>query len=64
MSLKEIIVRQFTSGKFIFTVISAGVFAYLSIKGILPADKVHDIILIVIYAYFNKRQEETKGETK
>ena len=60
MELKRIIVEKITSGKFIITVISGVVFAYLSMKGILPVDKVHDVILIVIYAYFTKKSEEPK----
>jgi hypothetical protein len=64
MTLKQIIVEKITSGKFLFTITCALVFAYLSVKGILPADKVYDIILIVVYAYFTKKSEETKGEGK
>lgn len=64
MTLKEITIKQFTSGKFLFTITCALVFAYLSVKGILPSDKVYDIILIVVYAYFTKKSEETRGETK
>lgn len=56
------IIEKLSSGKFIFTMVAAGVFAYTSIKGMLPIDKVHDIILIVIYAYFTKRQEQNGGQ--
>ena len=45
---------KFSSGKFLFTLITAFVFATLAITGTLPSDKVHDIILIVVYAYFTK----------
>lgn len=42
------------SGRWLFTVTAAFVFAYLSIAGILPIDRVMEILLIVIYAYFSK----------
>jgi len=48
------VIEKFTSGRFIFTVVSAGVFLYLSIVGALPADDVMKILLIVVYAYFNR----------
>ena len=52
--MKEAIVSKLISGKFLFTIISAGVFAYMSISGKLPQDKVMEVVLIVIYAYFTK----------
>lgn len=58
------IIEKLSSGKFIFTMVCAIVFAYTAIKGILPIDKVHDIILIVIYAYFTKRNEQQNGGQK
>ena len=54
---KEIIDKA-TSGKFIFTMVAAGVFAYLSITKVLPTDKVMEVVLLVIYAYFNKKEEQ------
>ena len=57
---------KLTSGKFIFTVITALIFAFCAVKRILPADKITEIILIVVYAYFNKPTEPKKdeGQTK
>lgn len=58
------------SGRFIFTVVGACVFGYLSISGKLGADKVSEILLIIIYAYFSrsdraiKSSEEQKEGTK
>lgn len=43
------------SGKFWLTIICGAVFAYCSVKQILPQDKVSEIILIVIYGYFTKQ---------
>ena len=54
------IIEKLSSGKFLFTIVCAIVFAYTSMKGILPIDKVHDVILIVIYAYFTKPKEVQK----
>ena len=42
------------SGRFLFTVCAAFVFVVLSLKGTLTVDKVTEILLIVIYAYFNR----------
>ena len=47
------------SGRFIFTVVAALVFSIMSISGKLPVDKVNEIILIVIYAYFSRNDRST-----
>ena len=47
-------ITKLLSGRFIFTIITALVFAYLSLKGLLPQDKVMEVILLVVYAYFNR----------
>jgi len=52
-------VTKLTSGRFIFTVVCAGVFAYTSITGVLKEDKMMEILLIVVYAYFNRREPTT-----
>ena len=49
------ILAKLTSGRFLFTIIAALVFAYCAITKILPIDKVHEIILIVVYAYFSRQ---------
>ena len=55
------ILNKLLSGRFIFTIVSAFVFGYLSIFGILPIDRVMEVLLIIIYAYFTKeRKDETK----
>lgn len=56
-------IGKILSGRFIFTITCALVFAYLSIKNILPTDKIMEIILIVIYAYF-QRNDRKPPETK
>jgi hypothetical protein len=55
------ILAKLLSGRFIFTIIVALVFAYCSVARILPIDKTHEILLIVIYAYFS-RQDRVKPD--
>ena len=52
------------SGRFLFTIIAGIVFAVLAISGKLPVDKVQEIILIVVYAYFSKPRDPKEGQTK
>jgi hypothetical protein len=52
------------SGKFLFTVITALVFAYCAITGKLPQDKITEVILLVVYAYFNKPTNINGGQAK
>lgn len=42
------------SGRFLFTIVSAWVFGWLAMTGTLSTDKVMEVVLIVIYAYFNR----------
>jgi len=58
------ILNKILSGRFIFTIISALVFAYLAITKILPQDKVMEVILVVVYAYFNRPDRQNGGQTK
>ena len=55
------LLKKLSSGKFLFTIIAALVFAYVSISKILPVDKVHEILILVVYAYFSKNQDNPKG---
>lgn len=53
------------SGRFMFTLIAAFVFAVLSLSGQLPQDKVMEVILLVVYAYFNRADRPSKeGDPK
>ncbi len=47
-------IPKLLSGRFIFTVVCAGVFAVLSINKTLPVDKVMEVILVVVMAYFSR----------
>jgi len=55
---------KFLSGRFLFTIVAALVFAWLSITKVMPVDKVYEIILIVVYAYFSRTDRQNKGEIK
>jgi hypothetical protein len=62
--MKELLkpfIEKATSGKFLFTMVAALVFAILSLKHYLPQDKVMEVILIVIYAYFQKNPTQNGG---
>ena len=50
------------SGKFLFTMVAALVFAVLSISHVMPVDKVYEVILIVVYAYFSKPNDNNGGQ--
>jgi len=57
----EKIAAKLLSGKFLFTIIAALVFAYVSMTKILPVDKVHEILILVVYAYFSRQNNNPKG---
>lgn len=46
------------SGKFLLTVIAGLTFAYGVVTGYIPSDKATEVILIVVYAYFNKKEDK------
>jgi len=48
------------SGRFIFTIITAIVFMWASITGVLSNDQIVSIIMLIIGFYFNKPREEKK----
>lgn len=64
MNIPKEFVEKATSGKFLFTMVAALVFAYLSITKVLPVDKVMEVILIVIYAYFNRKPDNNGNTTE
>ena len=55
MRIIEVITAKLTSGKFLFTIGALLVYMYLSFTGKLPVDKVHEITLVVLYAYFTRK---------
>ena len=54
---------KITSARYIFVVVVAFVFAWLSISGKLPVGKVTEIILLVFYAYFS-RSDRSRSNRK
>ena len=49
--------NKLLSGRFIFTVVTAIVFAWASYGKILTSDQIAGIILVVVAFYFNKNKE-------
>jgi len=64
MTLKEHIVSKFTSGQWILTVTCGIVFAYVSIKKIIPADAVIAILSMVFISYFQRDRSKENGGVK
>jgi predicted small integral membrane protein len=58
MGLLERLIFKVTSGRFIFTVVVAGVYAYLACAGLMEENRINEITLIVLYAYFNRPRVE------
>jgi len=52
----ERLIFKVTSGRFIFTIVVAGVYAYLSCTGGMSDERINEITLIVLYAYFNRQR--------
>jgi hypothetical protein len=63
--MKELIIKQVTSGRFIFTVIAAFLLYHGTVTGKFAPDKVLDIIKDVVIFYFIVKQSLTQnGGTK
>jgi hypothetical protein len=56
--------EKMTSGRFILTIIAGMVFAWLSINGQLPLDKVTEIVLLVFMLYFTRSDRTNHIERK
>ena len=46
--------NKLLSGRFVFTIITAGVFFYCAVVGKLPPVDIKEIIMIVLVFYFSK----------
>lgn len=62
INILERLIYKITSGRFIFTIVTAGVYAYMAITGLLKEDRVMEILLIVVYAYFSRPRTDTNGD--
>lgn len=49
--------KKLLSGKFIFTIVTAGVFAWASYSRVLTDAQIAAIIMLVIGFYFHKKQD-------
>jgi len=56
----ERLIWKITSGRLIFTVVVAGVYAYLACNDMMSEDRINEITLIVLYAYFSRPRIEGK----
>lgn len=57
------LIWKVTSGRFIFTCVVAFVFAYLACTGVLKEERIMEVTLIVLYAYFSRpRQNENSNK--
>ena len=66
-SWSEIIERliwKVTSGRFIFTVVVAIVYAYLACNQMMNDERINEITLIVLYAYFSRPRINGKDSDK
>lgn len=61
--MRDLILNKILSGRFCLTIICGIVFAYVSMKGIIPPEAVVSIIVSVFTAYFG-RTDRPKEEAK
>lgn len=54
-------IAQVFGGKFIFTVVTAGIFAYAVVSKVLNGEQTYGIIMLVVAFYFSK--QTTTGGT-
>ena len=62
--LLERFIFKITSGRFIFTIVVAAVYAYLACNEMMDGDRINEITLIVLYAYFSRPRVEIKNVEK
>jgi len=53
-NILERLIWKVTSGRFIFTIVVAAVYAYLACNEMMDEDRINEITLIVLYAYFSR----------
>lgn len=61
MSEKLHAIAQLFGGKFIFTVVTAGVFAYGVVSKVLNGEQTYGIIMLVVAFYFSKTTQGGTG---
>ena len=60
----ERLIWKVTSGRFIFTVVVAAVYAYLACNEMMNEDRINEITLIVLYAYFSRPRINGNSEVE
>ena len=50
--------NKLTSGRFLFTVVTAMVFAWSSVYDLLSSEQVVSVVMLVVAFYFHKNREE------
>ena len=60
MGLKELFIRQATSGRYYLTIIGGIVFAYSVYKGILDNQATSAILTMIFISYFQRNRPEEK----
>lgn len=58
MGLFERLIFKITSGRFIFCITVAAVYAFLATTGQLEESRVNEITMVVLYAYYNRPKVE------
>lgn len=61
MNDKIHVIAQVFGGKFIFTVVTAGIFAYAVVSKVLNGEQTYGIIMLVVAFYFSKQTTVTGG---
>lgn len=54
-------IAQVFGGKFIFTVVTAGIFAYAVVSKVLNGEQTYGIIMLVVAFYFSKQTTISGG---
>jgi len=56
--------RKLLSGRFIFTIVSAFVFAFMSMNGLIDKNDVMQMVMMVAIFYFNRNDRNTPEQPK
>ena len=61
--MKELLIK-FASGRYVLTIICGTIFAYASVKKILPPDAIISILTMVFISYFQRTDRGQNGVQK
>ena len=54
--------EKLLSGRYFFTIVSAGVFAWASVNKIISSEQIVSIVMLVVAFYFNRNDRQKKEE--